>query len=81
MSWEISLPDSHVEGSFRGGDIFDTKQEALEYVQRAWGADSEGRIFIVNDLGCPYCGGHADECDLEAGTACDEAQAGGFDDD
>ena len=47
--WEVTLPGS--DGAWEPvGDPM-TRQEALDYARRHYGADGEGRVCLVNSLG------------------------------
>ena len=45
------MPSPCDPGLFEGGEIFDTREECLAAAKELWGADDEGRICIINELG------------------------------
>jgi hypothetical protein len=48
--YEVVLPDATHPGTFRVVSDPLTKEEALAYVQEYYGADSEGRVFLITPI-------------------------------
>lgn len=53
--WEVSLPDPNTPGLFQEASDPTTRAEALRLAKK-WGADSKGRVCIVNEI--PSVGVH-----------------------
>ncbi len=48
--WEVSIPNPEVKGQFVSyACALPSRAEALRIAQKDWGADSQGRILIVNE--------------------------------
>lgn len=48
----IDVPSPLADGTWHEIGQFDTKEEALEFVQNAFGADEEGRICLISEFNC-----------------------------
>ena len=51
MDYAVDIPNSNdPENSWVNLDYFSSKKEALAYVQKTFGADSQGRICLVTHV-------------------------------
>lgn len=54
--YTVDLPKA--DGTWEEDETFDTEEEAIAYVKERYGADDEGRIFLVTG---PHDGGSDDD--------------------
>ena len=51
FTFAVDLPNPYdLEGAWINVDYFDTREEAIAYAKKIFGADAQGRIGVVSEL-------------------------------